>query len=316
LVQTGAVIDISHVDVDELPRLVAVHNALRPDDPATVEGFVDWRRQAEGMAWLVASDGGEDVGAGIGLVGWHSRPGTAFVEAWTLPAARRRGVGQALYDELVRWAAARGSVAVETAVAEDDAASHAWAGRRGFHEIGRESRLALDLEAVEAPVVDPPDGIAIATWAERPGIEQGLYAVFVEASPDIPGAEEAEVPPFETWLSNDMQGVADRPEAVFVAFAGDEIVGYAKLALAPSQVDAAWHDLTGVKRAWRGRGIAGALKRKQIAWAKGQGYRRLVTHNEERNEPIRRLNERYGYRLEPGRVFLRADIPGSASPGD
>jgi hypothetical protein len=26
--------------------------------------------------------------------------------------------------------------------------------------------------------------------------------------------------------------------------------------------------------------------------------------NEERNEPIRRLNKRYGYRPEPGRVFI------------
>lgn len=314
--RTGAVIGISHVDVDGLPRLVAVHNALRPDDLATVEGFVDWRRQAEGMTWLVASDGGEDVGAGIGLFGWHLPPGTAIVEAWTLPARRRRGVGQALYDELVRWAVERGCVALQTAVGEDDATSHAWAGRRGFREIGRESRLVLDLEAIEPPVVDPPDGIAIATWAERPGIEHGLYAVFVEASPDIPGGEEAEVPSFEEWLSNDMQGVADRPEAVFVAFAGDEVVGYAKLSLAPSEVDTAWHDLTGVKRAWRGRGIAGALKRTQIAWAKREGYRRLVTHNEERNEPIRRLNERYGYRLEPGRIFLRAEIPGSGRPRD
>jgi RimJ/RimL family protein N-acetyltransferase len=55
-------------------------------------------------------------------------------------------------------------------------------------------------------------------------------------------------------------------------------------------------------------GIAAALKRAQIAWEKAEGYRRLVTRNEERNEPIRRLNERHGYQLEPGRVFLRARI--------
>lgn len=305
-------VDISHLDVEGLPRLVAVHNVLRPDDPSTVEGFVDWRRQAEDMAWLVASDRGEDVGAGIGLVGWHSRPGTAIVEAWTLPKERGHGVGRALYGELVHWALERGSIALQTAVAENDAESLAWAGRRGFREIGREGRLLLDLEAIESPAIDPPNGIAIAPWAERSGIERGLYEVFVEASPDIPGTEDEEIPPFEKWLSNDMRGVADRPEAVFVAFAGDEVVGYAKLSLAPSDVHTAWHDLTGVRRAWRGRGIAGALKRTQIAWAKGQGYRRLVTHNEERNEPIRRLNERYGYRLEPGRIFLRTGITGSS----
>ena len=53
--------------------------------------------------------------------------------------------------------------------------------------------------------------------------------------------------------------------------------------------------MTGVRRAFRGRGIAGALKRAEIAWAKQAGYERLQTNNEVRNEPIRRLNERHGY---------------------
>ena len=35
------------------------------------------------------------------------------------------------------------------------------------------------------------------------------------------------------------------------------------------------HDLTGVKRSWRGRGIARALKAAQIAWAMREGYERL-----------------------------------------
>ena len=37
--------------------------------------------------------------------------------------------------------------------------------------------------------------------------------------------------------------------------------------------DTPFHDLTGVKRAWRGRGIARALKHTQLNWAKAEGYR-------------------------------------------
>ena len=59
---------------------------------------------------------------------------------------------------------------------------------------------------------------------------------------------------------------------------------------------------------WRGRGIGGALKRTQIAWAKERGYERLSTMNEERNEPIRRLNRRYGYEPVPGRIFVRGPL--------
>jgi GNAT superfamily N-acetyltransferase len=303
-------VDVWQIDATGLQRLVDVHNAVRTDDPVTPDAFVDWRRQAEDMIWLVASTGGEDVGAGIGLVGWHSRPGTARVEAWTLPDARGRGVGLALYEELLRWAAERGSVAVETTVAEDDPVSLAWADRRGFREIGRELRVTLDLEAIDAPEVDAPPGISIVQWSERRELTRGMYGVYVEAEADIPGSDGILVPQFEEWLSDDMSGAGDPPEAVFVALAGDEVVGYAKLSTLQGISDVAWHDLTGVKRAWRGRGIASALKRAQIRWAKDHGYTRLTTANEERNAPIRHLNKRYGYKPEPGRIFLSTTIVG------
>lgn len=303
-------IQIEQVDVPELARLIAVRNVARPDDPATVEGMIDWRRQAEDMVWLVATRDGIDVGAGMALVGWHSKPGSANVAAWTRPEARGDGVGLALYTELLRWSAERGCVEVRTTVAEDDPASLAWADRRGFREVGRDLRVVLDLTAIEPPAVDPPAGIEVVTWAERPELASGLYDVYVEADPDVPGQDEAELPDFEEWLADDMQGSSDRPEAVFMALAGDEVVGYAKLSLPHEWTGTAWHDLTGVKRAWRGRGIASALKRAQIAWAKEQGFERLSTVNEERNAPIRHLNERYGYQPEPGRIVLVTNISG------
>ena len=82
------------------------------------------------------------------------------------------------------------------------------------------------------------------------------------------------------------------------------MVGYAKLSLSLSRKDVAMHDLTGVLRAHRRRGIAAALKRTQIAWAKQAGFAKLETSNEVRNEPIRRLNERHGYQIEPGEIAL------------
>ena len=81
-----------------------------------------------------------------------------------------------------------------------------------------------------------------------------------------------------------------------------------KLSLSLARPTVAMHDMTGVKRAWRGRGIAGALKRAEIAWAKENGYTRLETQNEERNEPILRLNERHGYVVEPGAVTVRGPL--------
>ena len=50
------------------------------------------------------------------------------------------------------------------------------------------------------------------------------------------------------------------------------------------------------------------MKSAEIAWAKRNGYERLETQNEERNEPIRRLNQRHGYVVEPGSVTVRGPI--------
>ena len=124
-----------------------------------------------------------------------------------------------------------------------------------------------------------------------PSSPAGSDEVTLEAEPDIPGSEHDLVKPFEDWLAHDMQGPGDRPEATFVAVAGDEVIGYAKFSLTSAQPTTAHHDLTGVKRSWRGRGVARALKATQIAWAKAHGYQELRTTNEERNAPIRRLNQ-------------------------
>ena len=117
---------------------------------------------------------------------------------------------------------------------------------------------------------------------------------------------------FDEWLAMDMDGLGDRPEATFVALADDQVVGYAKLSLSASDAERAFHDITGVRRGWRGRGIASALKRAEIAWAKRNGYTQLETANEVRNTPIRILNERHGYVLQPGQITMRRALSGGS----
>lgn len=304
------------IDSTELPALVGVVRACDPDDRVGPAEFEDWRRQADDTVWLLAEEDGCVVGSAVGVHGWHSPPGRLLVEIRTAPDARRRGAGTALLAALTSWAAELGATEIVGEVGDDDPKSLAWATRRGFVEVGRSKRVALDLDAVESPPVAPPPGIEIASWSDRPGIEAGLYAVYCEAEPDIPGEEHNEIASLDRWLADDMQGVADRADAVFVAFAGDEVIGYAKLSFGSDPTDrTGYHDLTGVRRAWRGRGVAGALKRAQIAWAKQHGLDRLVTANEERNAPIRALNARYGYRPVPGKILLRAPLPQELESG-
>jgi GNAT superfamily N-acetyltransferase len=222
-------------------------------------------------------------------------------------------VGSALYRRLSAWAAERSRTELEAWVVDVDPDGLAFAAKRGFVEVTREALVALDLTASPALSVDPPDGIQIVTWADRPELARGMYEVMEEAAPDIPGNEDA-MPSYEAWLEHHMGGSSDRPEATFVALSGDEVVGYAKFHLSDARPSVAIHDLTGVKRAWRGRGIARALKATQIAWGRREGSAQLETANELRNAPIRKLNEAFGYQPIPGRALVRGPIAPETRP--
>ena len=304
---TTAAVRIREIQEDELARWVAVVNSTEREpgrEDGVIADFLDWKRQAPQTVWLLADEEGAAVGAGRLTPGWHSPPGVARADVRVAAEARGRGIGSALLDELQKRAEALGAPALEVEVRDDDRGSLAWTERRGFREVGRSVRLALDLTAIEEPAVDPPGGVEIVSWAERPELARGLYDVACEAYPDEPSSGDVEMEPFEGWLSQDMQGSGDRADAVFVALAGDEVAGYAKLAMSvrPGFV---MHDMTGVKRSFRGRGIASALKRAEIAWAKREGFHTLETFNDELNAPIRSLNEKHGYRPATGSVTLR-----------
>ena len=300
--------DVREIDEDELEALVDVARAAQPRELASAAAFLDWRHQAAAMAWFLCEEGTDTLGAAYALTGWHAPPHRARGVVLVPPHLRGRGAGDALLDAIEGWAAERGATELDGAVQEDDEGSLTWAGHRGYHEVGRNSRLVLDLTAVEAPDPAPPDGVDIVIWGGRSELTPGMYEVAREAVPDIPGEEDGDIGSLEEWLARDMQGESDDPNAVFVAVEGADVVGYAKLSLSPEVPERAFHDLTGVRRTHRGRGIAAALKRTQIAWAKQAGYAALQTSNEVRNEAIRRLNERHGYRVEPGVVVVRGTI--------
>jgi GNAT superfamily N-acetyltransferase len=293
---------------DDLARYTAVVSRVVPQAALTVAELKEIAKK-EDLVHLIASADGETVGTGFCShePRMRARRG-AFAKIGVLPERRNRGIGSALHLAVSDWARERGVEVFESNVQEDDVQSLAWAQRRGYEETSRELCVELDLAATVPPPVDPPPGIRILSWAARPQLARGMYEVACEAYPDVPGYEDDDMLSFEDWLEKDMRGPGDLPEATFVALAGDEVVGYAKFSLSKAQPSVAYHDLTGVKRAWRGCGVAGALKRTEIAWAKAAGYERLSATNEQRNEPIRRLNKQLGYRPAPGRIFVRGPL--------
>jgi mycothiol synthase len=285
---------------DELASL-EVYNTVWPRDAVTVEAVHSYWDQAQDYVDYLVREDGVVLGSGVGAI-FAYRPHRVDTLITVLAEKRRRGAGSALYEAISRWASQRRAHELEVPVAGDDPESLAYAQRRGFTEVRRQVGLVLSLSGVAPLRVGPPAGIEIVTWAQRPELARGMYEVDRESHPDIPGFEDVTLEPFEDWMAHNMERPTDSPEATFIALDGAEVVGFAKLSLtAPT---AAGHAFTVVRRAWRGRGIAGALKAAEINWAIGNGYTELHTSNEERNAPIQRLNARLGYRPQTERIHL------------
>jgi GNAT superfamily N-acetyltransferase len=292
---------------------VEAYNTVWPHESVTLDEVHSFEASLLDHCDLLARVDGEPAGSGFAALS-PERPEIVIALVTVIPAHRRRGVGSRFYEAISGWSRERGIETIEAVVSDDDPESLEFAQRRGFVEERREKGVALELGSIEPPPVEPPRGIEIVTWAKRPELARGIYEVVVEAYPDVPGWEDAYVEPFEDWLAHDMRGPGDFPEATFVAVAGDEVVGYAKFSITAARPDVASHDLTGVKRAWRGRGVARALKAAQIGWAKESGYRELRTRNDERNAPIRRLNAEFGYRPAVGRIYLKGPLAAAPDP--
>ena len=308
--------EIRPIDPTDEPALrayVDIVNAVTPDSPTSLEDL-RWADQTYpgGAQFLALSDGRPVGAASTGRIYMYD---AAFERYWfgirVLPEARRKGVGTALWVATSTVARDAGKTGLQTDVSEAQADGVAFLLHRGFEVFERAMQVRLDLRGLTAPAVDPPPGIILTTLEARPDLEAGLHAVAVEAYADIPVADEpVTAGTLEEFLARDIRraGVPAGGLAIAVDVASGEVAGWASLLFAPGSETVAWHDMTAVRRAWRGRGVATALKRATIAWSVAHGLEALETSNDEGNAPMRAVNARLGYRPIPDLLTLRGPL--------
>ena len=60
---------------------------------------------------------------------------------------------------------------------------------------------------------------------------------------------------------------------------------------------------------WRRRGLARALKARELEWAAANGYREVVTWTQRGNDGMRALNEQLGYGYRGFSITMIAPLP-------
>ena len=295
----------------DLAAIARIVSTVAPDDPTSVDEMRWSDATYPGtVRFLAEEDGGRVVGAATaGRI--HIYP-PDYPELWgsvhVVSESRRRGIGSALLRAISDHARAVGKRAIQVSASEGRPEGIAFLLAHGFTELERARTMRLDLAGMKPPAIDPPAGVRLTSLEERPDLVPGVHAVAMEAFADIPGGDEPIAPgDLAEFRARDV----DRPSippggfAVATETGSDRVVGYASLILIPGSTTVAWHDMTAVLRAWRGRGLAGALKRATIAWAIDHGLEALETGTDEANAPMRAVNLKLGYRLLPDEVTMR-----------
>jgi mycothiol synthase len=297
------------MQIDMHPELVEVAAVLaavaRPGESAPTVAFLEHNcTVSPELRYLVARVDGEL--AGCGFVG-SSFPGEDDTHlpahAAVLPRCRGTGVTTALLRAASGRARELGFAGLTIEAREDEAGLLAYLERRGYAEVERQKAVALDLASADPGPPTEPAGLEILPRGDEH--VRGMYETALEANADIPGLDAEHVAAFEEWRDFEVGRPTRDPRLAFVALAGGEVVGFASIDLIG---ETGYHGLTGVRRAYRRRGIARALKLHQIAAAKELGLASLLTESEQRNVAMRSLNEALGYRPVPGSVVLRGPL--------
>jgi len=300
-------------DEEGLGSFVEITNAVTPEWPTSIEDQ-RWAEEAYpgGTRFLGSLDGRTVAAASVGRIYMYE---PSFERYWfgihVLPDARRHGLGFRLWAACSAVARAAGKTGLQTDVSERQPDGLAFLERRGFEAIERMKMVQLDLRGLEPPAIDAPPGIHLATLAERPDLERGVYDVAREAYLDIPSVDEpVAAGPMDEFLARDVHRERIPPDGFMIAIddATGEVAGWASLMFLPGSTTMAWHDMTAVGRRWRGRGVATALKRATIVWAIEHRLEILETGNDDDNRPMRAVNIKLGYLPIPDMLTYRGPL--------
>ena len=239
------------------------------------------------------------VGAGVNFFGSGD---LGFISVRVDPEHRNRGIGRALYQLAFEHVLSLG-VPRAASMFDETAAGIEFARRRGWREVRAEVLSLLDPREV-----DEQPTATVELVPARDLDPQELHRVDVEATSDMPAVEEVKGIPYDEWLALVWDNPLFTRDGSFGAVV-DGRVAAVSLLVANPELSRAVNMFTGTTRAYRGRGLALAVKLASTHCAAANGITQIVTTNDENNAPMLAVNRRLGYKPAGRRVEYLIDLP-------
>jgi mycothiol synthase len=269
-------------------------------DPGMLDAIsITWQRSdfdGEHNAWLALNAESQQV-LGYAQLQPAERPDLqAF--ATVHPEARGRGIGTALLERVER----RAGEQLAQFAPDDRIVIQQWlttgnqSGRRLLERSGYAAvrhNWSMIVELAEAPVKAVwPQGITIRTAGNDDDL-RAAHAAYEDAFQDHWGHTEQS---YEEFARSMIDIDTFDPSLWFMAMDGSQVAGIALGELLP---DRGWVNDLAVRRAWRGRGLGGALLRHTFGEFYRRGLRSVGLGVDSQNlTGATRLYERAGMRIE------------------
>jgi GNAT superfamily N-acetyltransferase len=309
---------------DDYPALVEIHRSLNivwppwSDDPrAWLEG--DRRRdpKCKAQRW-VADVAGEIVGAAsfaTHVDDYH--PQKFYINIEVLEAYRGRGIGAALYEQIMHGLSPYDPQVLRTDILDNQIQSYPFVEKRGFREVWRETPVHLEVANFDlSPYQDlenelKADAIQIYTLRELVGDgarDRKLYDLYMSLSKDVPSEYSEFTPsPYEDWESWCLNDPSTDWDAFFVAVHGNEYIALHELGTLSSGPDLLG-GLLGTLPDYRGKGIGLALMLRAIVFARQNGIAVFRTCTARCNTRMQILFDKLGFSRDPEWLQCQKDI--------
>jgi len=316
-------LEMREFDPTDYPRLLEIFNANYPDYPRSIG---EWRSRDESVdrskyclqrySFLESNAivGFGDVSHVTDMFHSHKFWINIFVD----PQSQGRGIGSSIYERLSGELRKLNAVAAWAGSKEDLPRLTEFYQRRGFAEKLKAWESRLDLGTMDlSRFRDYPEkvlrqGITITNLAEERDKDQDslrkLHELVQLISADMPSPAPFTPISYEQWKAFELKNPSLLPQGYMIAKDGSKYVGLSTVWRIDREPRGLVQGNTGVRREYRGRGIAIALKLKVIDFARRNGYEKMKTWNASNNAPMLAVNTKLGFKREIGWITLEKDL--------
>ena len=293
------------------PTVSAIASARAGNDTPGYELWINRRRKFDESRFFRRQYVVEDANKQI--IAYGADEQSVYLPKYRLllladPQWLQRGVGDLLLDQLAEDLREAKAITVSCRQYASEIELIELLKSRGFLETSRVFDLRLSIAAFDVSLFAPlrkqieDQGFSISTFADErvrdPRCVEKLYELTALLSQDDPARGQIVPAGYNArealmWL--EMPYVI--PDAYFIAKYGDEYVGVSDVSLFEALPRGLTQGFTGVKREYRGRGLATVLKFCGIAYAQSHGYQIIQSFNKPEQVGIRALNEKLGFEV-------------------